>query len=178
MNNDGAQCPPWQVESIFHFVVNASNLERSLAFYQTLGFTILSDRRDVIWPDFVAQNFGLRKAQGRGCLLGLGDDYLPVQTRLDLIEWLAPQAHDDSAGLPVEDRIPRIIALRTRNVQAAYESLREKGIEFIAPPMPPNEQIGVKGVVCCRDPDGLIVELIEYFPEVLGSITSVLPTRG
>lgn len=167
----------WHAQSIFHFVVNASNLETSLAFYQTLGFTILSDRRDVVWPDFVARNFGVREAQGRGCLLGLGDDYLPVQTRLDLVEWLAPAAHDDSGGLPVSERIPRIMALRTHNVAAAYESLSQKGIEFIAPPMPPNETTGVKGLVCCRDPDGMIVELIEYFPGVHGSITSVLPTR-
>ncbi len=167
----------WHLQSVFHFVVNASNLERSLEFYQTLGFTILSDRRDVIWPDFVATNFGVRAAQGRGCLLGLGDDYLPVQTRIDLVQWLAPLLHDDTAGLALEDRVPRIMALRTHNVAAAYENLRAKGIEFTAPPMPPNEKTGVKGLVCCRDPDGMIVELIEYFPGVFGSITSVLPTR-
>lgn len=168
----------WSVQSIFHFVVNASNLEKSLAFYQTLGFSILSDRRDVIWPDFVARNFGVRAAQGRGCLLGLGDDYLPVQTRLDLVEWLAPRLQDDTSSLPVEERVPRIMALRTRNVEAAYHALSKKGIEFTAPPMPPNKDTGVKGLVCCRDPDGMIVELIEYFPGVFGSITSVLPTRS
>ena len=106
--------PGWQLQSIFHFVVNASNLERSLAFYQTLGFSILSDRRDVIWPDFVADNFGLKKAQGRGCLLGLGDDYQPNQTRLDLVEWLEPRLHDDSGGLPLAERVPRI-ASRARS---------------------------------------------------------------
>lgn len=168
----------WQLQSIFHFVVNASNLERSLTFYQTLGFVILSDRRDVIWPDFVANNFGLNKAQGRGCLLGLGDDYQPNQTRLDLVEWLEPRLHDDSGGRPIEERVPRIMALRTENIPAAYDSLRAKGIEFMTPPMPPNQATGVKSLVCCRDPDGLIVELIEYFPGVFGSITSVLPTRS
>lgn len=167
----------WGVESVFHFVVNASNLERSLVFYQTLGFSILSDRRDVIWPDFVAENFGLAKAQGRGCLLGLGERYQDNQTRIDLVEWLEPGLHDDTGGLPVGQRVPRIMALRTRNVEAAYRELCEQGITFIAKPMSPNEQTGVKGLVCCRDPDGLIVELIEYFPGVLGSITRSLPTR-
>jgi glyoxylase I family protein len=174
-NDDGRD---WHLQSIFHFVVNASNLERSLAFYQTLGFTILSDRRDVIWPGFVANNFGVNKAQGRGCLLGLGDNYLPDQTRLDLVEWLEPRLHDDSGGLALEERVPRIMALRTHNVWAAYDALHAKGIEFMTPPMTPNESTGVKGLVCCRDPDGLIVELIEYFPGVFGSITSVLPTRS
>jgi len=27
----------WQIKSIFHFTVNATNFERSLAFYQAVG---------------------------------------------------------------------------------------------------------------------------------------------
>src|SRR4030095_10403552 len=78
----------WGFESIFHCTVNATNFERSLAFYQTLGFQLLRDNRDVVWPDFVAGNFGMKRAQGRGALLALGTG--PEHTRLDLIEWLEP----------------------------------------------------------------------------------------
>ena len=35
----------WALQSIFHFTVSASNFERSLAFYQTLGFEPDPDRR-------------------------------------------------------------------------------------------------------------------------------------
>ena len=31
----------WALESVFHFVVNATNFERSLDFYTTLGFQVL-----------------------------------------------------------------------------------------------------------------------------------------
>ena len=55
----------WAFESIFHFTVNATDFERSLAFYRTLGFRLLRDNRDVVWPDFVAGNFGMERAQGR-----------------------------------------------------------------------------------------------------------------
>ena len=98
----------WALESVFHFTINASNFERSLAFYQALGFQLLRDNRDVVWPPEVAENFGMRRAQGRGALLALG----------------------------------------------------------------------IESVVCCRDPDGNLVELIEYMPGVLGSRIDHLPRRA
>lgn len=154
----------WQVESIFHFTVNASNFERSLDFYTTLGFRVLRDNRDVIWPKMVARNFGMPVAQGRGALLGIGDG--PEHTRVDLIEWLEPQAEWPEP--PLELRVPRILALRTTNVAAAYEDLTARGIEFVSQPQSALAA-GIVNVCSCRDPDGLIVELIEYEPGVLGS---------
>jgi len=165
---------PYELQAIFHFTVNATNFERSLAFYTALGFQLLRDNRDVIWPDYVARNFGLRRAQGRGALLALGPE--AHHTRLDLIEWLEPP-YDPPSPRPLDERVPRIMALRTRNVRAAVRELSAKGIEFLAEPNPPNPQTGIEAVVCCRDPDGLIVELIEYMPGVLGSRIDALPRR-
>jgi catechol 2,3-dioxygenase-like lactoylglutathione lyase family enzyme len=142
----------WALESIFHFTVHATSFERSLEFYRTLGFQLLRDNRDLVWPDYVAAQFGLRRAQGRGALLALGEG--PLHTRLDLIEWLEP-APDPPPTRPVEERPPRIVALRTRNVRAAWEDLRRRGIEFIGEPRGPDPATGVEAVVCCRDPDGL-----------------------
>ena len=71
----------WGFESIFHFTVNATNFERSLAFYRTLGFQLLRDNRDVVWPDFVAGNFGMTRAQGRGALLALLRARAPERAR-------------------------------------------------------------------------------------------------
>ncbi len=165
----------WAPLSIFHFTVGASNFEASLTFYQKLGFKLLRDNRDIVWPDYVATQFGLERAQGRGALLGLGEG--PEHTRLDLIEWTEPASVTPSER-PLSQQVPRIIALRTRNVRAAYDSLRSNGIEFITPPRGPDEPTGIEAVVCCRDPDGLIVELIEYMPGVLGSKIEHLERRS
>ncbi len=162
--------PDWDLRSIFHFTVNASSFERSLDFYTTLGFRVLRDNRDVVWPDYVATQFGMERAQGRGALLAIDEGEL--HTRLDLIEWLEPRWKG------YEGEVPRIIALRTRNLHAAYEELRARGIEFITPPRGPDADTGIEGVVCCRDPDGLVVELIEYSPGVLGSRIDRLERRG
>ena len=166
----------WEIEALFHFIVNATDFERSLDFYTTLGFRLLRDNRDVIWPAEVAENFGMPAAQGRGALLAIGDGAL--HTRIDLIEWLEPRWEDPGATLPPERRIPRVMALRTRNVRAAYRDLSARGIEFIRPPREANASTGVESVACCLDPDGLVVELIEYMPGRLGSRIEDLPRRS
>jgi catechol 2,3-dioxygenase-like lactoylglutathione lyase family enzyme len=164
----------WSIKSIFHFTVNATNFERSLDFYTTIGFRVLRDNRDVIWGDIVARNFGMPVAQGRGALLGIGDGEL--HTRLDLIEWLDP-ALDTPPDTPRELRVPRIIALRTENVQAAYEDLSAKGIEFVSTPKSARK-VGIVNVCSCRDPDDVIIEFIEYEPGLLGSRIENLPRRS
>jgi catechol 2,3-dioxygenase-like lactoylglutathione lyase family enzyme len=167
--------PAWGIESIFHFTVNCTNFERSIAFYQAIGFKVLRDNRDVIWPDYVAGNFGMTRAQGRGALLAI--DSGPLHTRLDLIQWLEPE-YDPVPAKPWSERVPRIIALRTRNVRKAYDDLRAKGIEFITPPRNMDPNSGIVGVMLCRDPDGLLVEFIEYEPGVLGSKVTHLAKRS
>src|SRR6185436_19505310 len=153
----------WKPLSLFHFTLSVSSIERSIEFYQTVGFRVLRDNSDRIWPDYVAQNFGLERAQGRGALLGIGDG--PLETRLDLIQWLEPLARfPDPAQLATT--APRTIAIRTQNVRAAYEDLLERGIAFVTPPRGPDEATGIEAVVCCRDPDHTLVELIEYMPGV------------
>jgi glyoxylase I family protein len=163
----------WEVQSLFHFTVEVTDFERSLAFYTALGFKVLRDNRDVVWPRMVARNFGMPVAQGRGALLGIGDG--PYHTRLDLIQWLDPVL-DPAPDVPREQRVPRVMALRTRNVAAAFEELSAKGIEFVSRPQSA-EVAGIVNVCSCRDPDGYIVELIEYEDGVLGSRVGHLRRR-
>ena len=165
----------FELQSVFHFTVGASDFERSLDFYQRLGFQLLRDNRDIVWPQFVADNFGMKRAQGRGSLLALGDG--ETQVRIDLIEWLEPRELPPAERASADDRPPRIVAIRTKNVLAAYRALRARGIEFIREPYQPDPELGVEAVVCCKDPDGLIIELIEYMPGVLGSRVDSLEAR-
>ena len=61
----------WQLDNLYHTVVNARDLDESVAFYRLLGFDILNDRRNVVWPDVVASIFGMRRAKGCGVLMVL-----------------------------------------------------------------------------------------------------------
>jgi len=165
----------WHIRSIFHFILPCSNVERSTAFYANFGFEVIKDNRDVKWPEYVGRNFNMiAGAQGRAVQLILPHDDA-LQTRIDLIEWVRPRWHNPDAERPVEDRFPRVMALLTQNIQAATKELIARGLHPTQPLRDPDPVIGVQGVVCFADPDGHIVELIEYFPGQLGSKTDGLP---
>ncbi|MEZ5559021.1 MAG: hypothetical protein R3E86_10850 [Pseudomonadales bacterium] len=146
-----------------------------MAFYANFGFEVIKDNRDVAWPEYVGTNFNMMPgSQGRAVQLVLPHDD-ELQTRIDLIEWVRPRWHNENDGRPLETRIPRVMALLTQNIRAAYEDLLARGLEATQPLRDPDPVIGVEGVVCFVDPDGHIVELIEYFPGQLGSRTDDLP---
>ena len=151
----------WAIERMYHTVVNASDLDRSVAFYQKLGFAVLNDRRQVKWPDYVATIFGLKKAQGKGVLMHLPAD--PNGPMVDLIEWVEPKA---TAAKLDGVTVPRIIAFRIKGVKEAYADLRTNGIETGALIEPLPKELGIVGVFCARDPDGTLIELIELQPGV------------
>lgn len=149
----------WSIERMYHTVINATDLDRTVAFYEALGFAVLNDRRHVKWPDFVGRIFGLKRAQGRGVLMNLPAD--PGGPMLDILEWTEPRANPIPAdGLTV----PRIIAFRVKNVHAAYDDLKKRGIDVTELVEPQPRELGVIGCMCARDPDGTLIEMIELQP--------------
>jgi catechol 2,3-dioxygenase-like lactoylglutathione lyase family enzyme len=148
----------WALTSLYHTVVNVRDLDESIAFYRLLGLEVLNDRRQVVWPDFVASIFGMRRAKGRGVLMVLPSD--PDGPMIDLIDWVEPKAVFPDAARQA-DEVPRIIAFRTRNVHQAYAELSAKGVRFARDVFVPEEDLGLVGSVCCYDPNGNLIELIE-----------------
>ncbi len=153
----------WKLENLYHTVVNAKDLDESVAFYRLLGFDVLNDRRDVVWPDFVATIFGMRRARGRGVLMVLPSD--PNGPMIDLIEWSQPTAvFPDPTTAP--DEVPRILAFRVANVHGAYADLKAQGVRFARDVFVPEQPLGIVGSICCYDPNGNLIELIELEPGV------------
>ena len=151
----------WALEKFYHTVVNCRDLDETLTFYRRLGFEVLNDRRTVKWPEFVAGLFGLKRAQGRGILLNLPAD--PDGPMIDLLEWIEPKAEFPDPS-KTSHTVPRILAFRTRNVHEAYKDLSAQGVVFAQPVHSPDAALGVVGTVCCYDPNGNIIELIELQP--------------
>lgn len=143
------------IEGIFHVNVNCSNLERSLAFYKMLGFRVVLDMPGAGGAK-LDKGLGLVDGRGHGALMVLGDDQRA--TRLDLIEWLNPKTEGKPYPHLAHMGICRI-ALRTPNVPKVYEELKAQGVEFFSEP-----QVFGGGVafVCFKDPDGTIIELINF----------------
>ncbi|HUN56738.1 MAG TPA: VOC family protein [Candidatus Binataceae bacterium] len=146
------------IESIFHINVNVTNFERSLKFYELLGFKIIRDLKEGGNPKL---DKGLRIPNGRGraVLMILGDN--PRSTRLDLIEWKNPPTEGHAYSHLWHAGLCRI-ALRTRTLLKDYEELKAKGVEFWSEPQMFDVREGrQEGFVCCTDPDGTVIELIQ-----------------
>ena len=150
----------WRLKHFYHTIINARDVNETVCFYEMLGFTIISDRRNAVWPDGGGVSFGLiPNTKGRGVLMTLPDD--PGGPMLDIIEWLEPKAIFPE---PSTTTIPRVLAFRTENVRAAHEQLKARGVKFTteAP-----TSIPAAGIVACAvayDPNGHMVEMIELEP--------------
>jgi catechol 2,3-dioxygenase-like lactoylglutathione lyase family enzyme len=153
----------WAFERLYHTIINAKNLDETIAFYRLLGFEVLHDRRHLDWPPHVGQMFGMDRGKGKGVLMVLPGD--PNGPMLDVVEWIDPQPRFNDPS----DRgnVPRVLAFRVRNILAAYEDLKQKGVVFTGQPNEPRKaspNANVIAVCCCRDPNGTIIEMIELVP--------------
>ena len=146
------------ITGLVHVNVNCSEFDRSLKFYELLGF-----RRAIDVPAQntaeVAAAVGMPPYTVKGALLILRNAKVPLM--IDLLEWQDPS--DDSPPYPhlYHLGIARI-ALATDDLDADIADLKSHGIEFLSEPatvklegQPPTR------FVCFKDPDGTILELVQ-----------------
>jgi catechol 2,3-dioxygenase-like lactoylglutathione lyase family enzyme len=143
---------------LVHVNVNCTDYDRSLAFYERLGFREFWQVPETNSPE-VAAAVGMPPYRVRGALLILEGADPPFV--LDLLEWREPR--DETPPTPVLYR-PGIarIALATSNLDADYAFLEEQGVDIVAPPatVMVDETRGSR-FFCFRDPDGTFLELVE-----------------
>jgi catechol 2,3-dioxygenase-like lactoylglutathione lyase family enzyme len=144
------------IERIFHFNINCTDLNRSLAFYELLGFKIILDFREGMASKEMADAFGLRTANLKGVHLRLGD--APNATRIDLLEFTDPAPSGQPYANLAQTGIARM-CLKTTDIQRDYRELLAKGVKFLSEPKRlPGTAVSI---VCFKDPDGTFVELLE-----------------
>lgn len=151
----------WELERFYHTIINAKDIDETVAFYEELGFQIISERRNMQWPDGAGITFGLiPNAKGRGgVLMVLPND--PDGPMLDIIQWNEPKAHFNEIS---PTTIPRVTAFRTRNVAAAMKALQAKGYRTATPEPTNVKEAGILACGCVYDPNGNIIEMIELAP--------------
>jgi catechol 2,3-dioxygenase-like lactoylglutathione lyase family enzyme len=149
------------IKSLFHVNVNCSNFERSLRFYQMLGFKVAVDIPEVTEGSRASETglgLGLPDSNARAALLVLSDD--PRATRLDLIEWKKPR--DDAKPYAQLNHLGIArIALFTKGLRDEYQRLKNEGVTFLSEPVTIRTRNGNALFACFHDPDGTILELIE-----------------
>jgi glyoxylase I family protein len=148
------------IKSIFHININVTDFERSLAFYEMLGFKVVLNIGE--GPN-KANDVGLNipNSVARAALLSLSDD--PRATRIDLIEWKQPRT--EGAPYPhLYHAGAARIALFTKNLDEEYARLKANGVAMVSEPVTIRfgSKAGAK-FFCFKDPDGTFLELIEPF---------------
>lgn len=147
------------VKGIFHININVTNFERSLEFYKRLGFQVVRDLGEGGNQQF-ERGLQIPHPIGRAALLRIGDD--KYATRIDLIEWKSPKTEGKPYPHLYHTGICRV-ALWTDNLQEMYEQLKAAGVEFLSEPQVMRDrQGGTSSFVCFYDPDGTVIELIQF----------------
>jgi glyoxylase I family protein len=144
------------LQRLFHVNICVRDMERSIRFYQDLGFTKVNDF--TLDDPNVGDALGLKARKLRGVFMRLGtDENAPV---LDLVQFIDPPPQGQPYPTLNNIGICRI-AFTVDDIDKTYEELKTKKVEFVAPLKKIDGPGGAKiGVVCFKDPDGTILELI------------------
>ncbi len=149
------------IYDIVHANVNVTDIRRSLAFYQTLGFEVIhvfGDHATGLHPerDVMA---GLASAEGhtRGAVLSLGD-HPRCFTKLELLEHVGQTRADRPRALH-EVGLCRL-ALRCKDIEGEVARLEAAGVRFETSILA-TDSVGAARYCFFRDPDGTLLELIE-----------------
>ena len=57
----------WVLNRLYHTVVNCRDIDESVAFYKLLGFEVVHDRRDQVWPEYLAAPSASSAPRGGPC---------------------------------------------------------------------------------------------------------------
>ncbi len=126
--------------------ITCSNFEESLDFYHNkLGFEIVMDLEI---PDALAQDVGLAPTGFRQVRLKAGNTLIKL---MDIQEPSPTPTDEFSAGV-------RWLTFFVADIQKTVENLKQNGVEFLSEPISAPD---AAGVVCAKDPDGILIELVQ-----------------
>ena len=142
-----------KVKSFDHLVINVSDMERALAFYKRLGFTLINEE-------------GWRKGQGQ-VSIKIGENQKINIHRQDV---LGPQNKPQDVGSNDKFNLAYIplagdadfCLVWDGTIQEAQQHLRDSGVDHVSPPRNVTGARGAATSVYFRDPDGNLWEFVVY----------------
>ncbi len=133
---------------VHHTGITVSDLDRSVAFYERLGFEVAERIEEE--GEEVERGVGVPGAKLRVAMLE------GPNSRLELIQYLQPS--DRPAPHPNNGIGAAHVCVEVEDVDAAVAELREQGIEFLTDPI--SHEAGIRWVYA-KDPDGITAELLQ-----------------
>jgi len=148
---------------LFHIAINSTDLERSVAFYQRLGFQVLADR-EVHNPQVKAA-FAVPSGDLRFVHLRLGD--AEDATLLDIVQWGGDGTADADPTMPQHQRGITRFAVLTDDTDAVHRELAADGVPFLTEPTTVMTPQGGWKICLALDPDGVVVQITELVPALV-----------
>ena len=141
------------IKGFHHAAISTPDLERCVNFYtQTIGGEVAWEFGwDQGTPEADAVT-GLSNSACRAAMLKIGDTFLEV------FEYSAPAQRGRSELRPVNLHGITHVCLEVTDIEGEYKRLKAAGMQFNTEPMAQDGSSMVYG----RDPDGNVVELIEF----------------
>ena len=148
------------VVAMSHIGVNVSNLEKSLSFYRSLGYTLTKPLAQEKGSIEEARAWGLDapfQFKGVDIALGRGDNHV-----LRLVQWIKPFNADPAYPPPINHIGINRIALLVPDLDRAVRILKAQGAKFLSEIAPCCSGTGddTSGIVHVIDPDGIFLELV------------------
>lgn len=136
-----------------HTGMSVTDLDRSISFYRDLlGMELL-------WHIDHNSGEALEKVVG---LSGVDVSYAMLQGwggRIELFQYHSPMGKPHASDKPVCDKGITHVGFQVKGIREIYERLHGAGVDFHSEPQTVREGVTV---ACMRDPDGIVVELVEY----------------
>ena len=146
------------LKTFFHANVCVRDLDRSLKFYQRLGFQVVQGPFELEGKD-IGQMLGLEHVKLRAAFLRLGD--APGATMLDMLEFIDPVANSGPYPSLRSIGICRL-CFKADDILRTYQELKDMGVEFVSPPVVKERPDGQRVTMFCfKDPDGTFLEIID-----------------
>jgi catechol 2,3-dioxygenase-like lactoylglutathione lyase family enzyme len=141
------------IKGFHHAALSTPDLDRCVAFYRDLlGCEVAWEFG---WPagtPAADEITGLRDSAARAVMLKLGSSFLEV------FEFSSPATPAADGQRPVNAHGITHVAVEVKNLQVEYTRLKAAGMHFHCEPKAQESGFVVYG----RDPDGNVLELIEY----------------
>jgi catechol 2,3-dioxygenase-like lactoylglutathione lyase family enzyme len=151
------------LQRLFHIAINSTDLERSVAFYQRLGFRVMAERE--VHNEQVKAAFAVPTGDLRFVHLKLGD--AEEATLLDIVQWGGEGTADGDATPPQHQRGITRFAVLTDDTDAVHRSLSADGVRFLTEPTTVMTPEGGWKVCLALDPDGVVVQITELVPALV-----------
>jgi catechol 2,3-dioxygenase-like lactoylglutathione lyase family enzyme len=141
------------IRGIHHTAISTPDIDRAMAFYcDLLGFEVVVNGA---WPrgvESVDTLIGLKGSAARMAMLRKGN------AMLEFFEFESPVPAPGNPQRPVNDHGLTHICFDVTDLRSEYGRLKDAGMSFHSEPLGSGDSCSVYG----RDPDGNVIELVEF----------------